>query len=124
MPKPRGGVFRAATRDTRYEAVIVAHSPPNVAWNTPNVTPVIATDEQALDVQRGIYRSARHAGITAYGVETTCHGCRARLGGEHKARCQLPGWVVAFKLTTKADGRRAIVAQVKAGKALAYNLRR
>ena len=86
MPKPRGGVFKAAQRDTRYAAIIEAASPPNHPWNTVHVTPPLDSAEKALDVQRGIYRSARHAEISAHHVETTCTGCGALLGADHKKR--------------------------------------
>jgi hypothetical protein len=124
MPKPRGGVFKAAKRDTRYAAVIEAAMPPNHPWNTPHKTPVIPDQDRALDVQRGIYRSARHAGITAHHVTTVCTGCKALLQTEHKASCNRPGWVVSFQLTSKSEGKRAIVEHVKAGGKLSYNLRR
>jgi hypothetical protein len=124
MPKPRGGVFKAAARDTRYAGIIEAAAPPHHAWNTPHVTPVIADDERALDVQRGIYRSARHAGITAHHVVTSCEGCGTALQGQHKGRCARPGWRVAFQLADKASGKQAIAEHVKNGGTLAYNLRR
>jgi hypothetical protein len=139
MPKPRGGPFRALKRDTRYAAIIAAALPPHHDWNTPHITPVIADDERALDVQRGIYRSTRHLGdprckggrhvkgckcITAHHVITSCTGCGALLQAEHKARCSRPGWRVAFQLAPKSSGQAAIAEHVKNGGTLAYNLRR
>lgn len=110
MPKPRGGVFRAAKRDTRYQAFIQACMPPRYDWNHQHVSPPVPDAEQALDVQRGVYRSARHLGITAHDVQMT----------------EQPNgtWVVRFQLVSKAAGKKAIVAKVQAGEALAYNLRR
>ena len=124
MPKPRGGVFKAAARDTRYAAIIEAAAPPNHPWDTPHVTPPIADEGRALDVQRGIYRSARHAGITAHHVATSCTGCGAALQTEHKSRCGRPGWTVAFQLAPKTAGKQAIADHVAGGGTLAYNLRR
>jgi len=124
MPKPRGGVFKAAKRDTRYAAVIEAAMPPNHPFGTKHVTPVIPDQDRALDVQRGIYRSARHAGISAHHVETRCTGCGTLLQAEHKPSCAYPGWRVSFQLASKAQGKAAVVAAVKSGKPLAYNLRR
>jgi hypothetical protein len=125
MPKPRGGaraVFRAPQRDTRYAKLIEKSMPPAHQFGTEHVTPPL-DDVKALDVQRGIYRSARHAGISAR-VETTCAGCKALLQQSHKRGCEEPGYIVRFWLTTKAQGRKAITERVKAGKPLAYNLRR
>jgi hypothetical protein len=124
------GGFKAAQRDTRYAAVIEQAAPPNHPWNTPHVTPVITDEAKALDVQRGVYRSARHAGITAHHVQTVCvnPGCAAVLPSRspavHKGRCSAPGWRVYFQLISKAGGRKAIIDHVKGGGALAYNLRR
>jgi hypothetical protein len=114
MPKPRGGVFRAQVRDERYAALIAASSPPHHAWNTEHVTPPLETWDQALDIKRGVFRSARHAGISAHHVEIETIG-----RGPDKGRFR-----VHFQLTTKAAGRAAIAAHVNQGGALAYNVRR
>ena len=134
MPKPRGGVFKAAQRDTRYAGIIEAASPPNHPWGTPHQTPPLHDVDQALDVQRGVYRSARHAGISAYDVAITCPSCaagfhvaghgEAKTEGSHKRGCKQPSYVVSFKLNTKAAGKAAVAQHVQGGGKLAYNLRR
>jgi hypothetical protein len=123
MPKPRGGVFKALPRDTRYAGIIAAASPPHHPWDTQHVTPAIADDEKALDVQRGIYRSARHAGVSAHHVRTVCT-CGVLLGAIHKRRCDVPSWRVFFQLAPKEQGKQAIATHVANGGKLAYNLRR
>lgn len=111
MPKPRGGPFKAREPDTRFDGYLAGCRPPAYPWGHVHVTPVpVATQDAALDVRRGIYRAARHLGITAHHVEMT------QLGDGR--------WVVRFELSEKADGKRAIVARVAAGEPLAYNLRR
>lgn len=95
----------------RYARIIELCSPPNYPWNTVHLTPALEGGaEQALDVKRGIFRSARHAGISAHHVEIITDE-----GGAHR---------VTFQLAPKSVGRAAIAAQVKAGQTLSYNLRR
>ncbi|MHB1434271.1 MAG: hypothetical protein ACYCVZ_19405 [Streptosporangiaceae bacterium] len=111
MPKPRGGPFKAARRDTRFQAYVEALLPPAFPWGTEHTTPVPVPDQQAaLEVQRGIYRSARHLGVTAHHVRMV------QLGDGT--------WVVRFRLAHKDTGRQAIVEKVERGEKLAYNLRR
>lgn len=133
MPKPRGGVYKATQRDTRYAGIIEACSPPNHPWNTPHQTPPLHDVDQALDVQRGVYRSARHAGISAHHVAITCPTCGAgfhiahqesKVEGSHKRGCKTPLYVVSFQLASKSIGRAAIAQHVNGGGKLAYNLRR
>lgn len=133
MPKPRGGPFKALKRDTRYAGIIEAASPPNHPWNTPHATPPLHDADQALDVQRGIYRSARHAGISAHHVTITCPSCGAafhvahqtdKVAGDHKRGCRSPAYIVSFQLADKDTGRAAVAGHVENGGTLAYNLRR
>lgn len=96
--------------------------PPRHQFGTEHVTPLL-DPVKALDVQRGIHRSARHAGISAQ-VETTCAGCKAVLQAEHTPGCEQPGYVIRYWLRSKSSGRKYKTDQVKAGIPLAYNLRR
>jgi hypothetical protein len=107
MPKPRGGVFKAVQRDTRYAPVI--ENALKHPWGTVHKTPPIATDELALDVQRGVYRSARHAGVSAK---------------VHEWERTKDGIVIRFQLFSKAAGKKAVAEHVQNGGTLAYNLRR
>lgn len=110
MPKTRGGVFKAVKRDTRFQALVERSMPPHYAWNHEHETKRLVSAEQALDVQRGVYRSARHLGITAHHVQIVSYA------DDH--------WTVKYQLASKAIGRQAVIDQVKRGESLAYNLRR
>jgi hypothetical protein len=79
-------------------------------WGVRHETPALQGDGHALDVRRGVFRSARHLGVSAKAeMYTDDHG----------------DWHVWFKIWPKADGQRAIANRVTGGgPPLAYNLRR
>jgi hypothetical protein len=106
MPQRRDGVpWKRRPRDERYKNVI------DQALRHPLGTridlPPLDTEEEALDVRRGVFRSAGHAGYS----------------------CVCPPWTVDddgkyvlwFQLVSKDAARAAIYGKIQRGEPLAYN---
>jgi hypothetical protein len=109
MPKPRGGAFKALERDTRFAPMVeaaLAH-PLGTRHETP--PGAVADAAHALEIRRGIFRSARHAGVSVQAE------AEELADGSHR---------VWFVLRDKAEAARYVAEKVRAGKRLSYNVRR
>lgn len=109
MPDRRSGVpFKSRPRDERYAGVIaqaLAHP-----LGTRIELPPLDTEEEALDVRRGVFRSAGHAGYSCVCPEWTTDD-----NGKY---------LLWFQLLTKAAARKAVYEKIKRGEPLAYNATR
>lgn len=106
MPGSRSGVpWKRRPRDERYAGVIAQ------ALTHPLGTrvdlPPLDTEDEALDVRRGIFRSAGHAGYSA-----VCPKWTVDEGGKYQL------W---FQLVTKDAARKAVYDRIQRGEPLAYN---
>lgn len=108
MPASRGVPFKARPRDERYAGVIAQ------ALTHPLGTridlPPLDTEDEALDVRRGLFRSAGHAGYS----------------------CNCPKWtenddgkfVLWFQLLSRDAARKVLYDRIARGEPLAYNTSR